>query len=420
MSRQESPPGVTVAMLGARMHYAVPRLLHEAGLLERFYTDSYAGNKPLLRAGLRALPAGLSSAEVRRWLGREDRRLAPDKVISFEWLGLRYAFARRRSRNVMYQEALSVDTARRFNTAILQSLEQLHGVIWGFNSAALELFEAAKAAGATCVLEQTILPRRLESSLLAVEADKWPGWQPGFSVPANGGLLAEREEREWQLADWIVAGSDFVRDGLIACGVAPGKIRTIPYGVDVSRFPPPDVREHRRGPLQVLFVGEVGLRKGGPGLLEALRRLGPDKVQARFAGLVALDPEKLAPYRDVATFLGPVPRSDMAHAYRRADVYALPSIVEGSATSTYEALLSGLPLVVTPNTGAIICGGDAGQLVPAGDVDAIAEALERYCEDRALWARHREGAIVMREEASAERYGRDLTQFIRDIQATVT
>jgi hypothetical protein len=29
----------TVAQLGARMHYAVPRILHEAGILDRFYTD---------------------------------------------------------------------------------------------------------------------------------------------------------------------------------------------------------------------------------------------------------------------------------------------------------------------------------------------------------------------------------------------
>jgi len=32
-------PCVLVAQLGARMHYAVPRILHEAGALDRFFTD---------------------------------------------------------------------------------------------------------------------------------------------------------------------------------------------------------------------------------------------------------------------------------------------------------------------------------------------------------------------------------------------
>jgi hypothetical protein len=49
-----------VAQLGARMHYAVPRIFHEAGILERLYTDSYVGNKPWLaraRSGAETLAA---------------------------------------------------------------------------------------------------------------------------------------------------------------------------------------------------------------------------------------------------------------------------------------------------------------------------------------------------------------------------
>jgi hypothetical protein len=36
-----------VAQLGARRHYAVPRILHGAGLLDRFYTDICATKSPL-------------------------------------------------------------------------------------------------------------------------------------------------------------------------------------------------------------------------------------------------------------------------------------------------------------------------------------------------------------------------------------
>jgi hypothetical protein len=55
---------VIVAMLGARRHYAVPRLLFEAGLLERFFTDSYSGNKPWQEVVLRNVPAGNQSDAV--------------------------------------------------------------------------------------------------------------------------------------------------------------------------------------------------------------------------------------------------------------------------------------------------------------------------------------------------------------------
>ena len=37
-------PQVIVAQIGARMHYAVPVLLHRAGMLAHFYTDAYVGS----------------------------------------------------------------------------------------------------------------------------------------------------------------------------------------------------------------------------------------------------------------------------------------------------------------------------------------------------------------------------------------
>ena len=400
-------------MLGARMHYAVPRLLHEAGLLEHFFTDSYIGNKPALQAVLRALPAQLAGAGVKRWLGRDEPRLPPQKVTSFETLGIRYALERRHARNAAQMEAIFARTAARFNTAILRRNKAPAGFVWGFNTAALELFEAARQNGARCILEQTILPRRLEAELLTRQAQQWEGWQPGFSARPNGGLQAEREEREWALAERIVAGSDFVRDGLLACGVPADKISVIPYGVDVTRFSPapPQERDPAR-PLRVLFVGEVGLRKGVPWLLEALKTLGPERVEARFAGRVVLDPGHLAGFSDVAHFAGPVPRLEMADLFRWADVFALPSIVEGSATSSYEALLTGLPLIVTPNTGSIISGDDAGQIVPPGDSSAIAAALLRYHENPELLAQHKERALALRGKAATERYGRELAALV--------
>ena len=128
---------VTVAMLGARMHYAVPRLLHEAGLLERFFTDSYIGNKPLLRAGLRVLPAW---KWARRWLGREETTIQPARVSSFEWLGLRYAVGLRRSRSYAESETITVATAKRFNAAILRQAGRMQGIVWGFNGGALNFW----------------------------------------------------------------------------------------------------------------------------------------------------------------------------------------------------------------------------------------------------------------------------------------
>lgn len=405
-------PKVCVAMIGARMHYAVPRLLHEAGLLDRFFTDGYIGNKPWLQTALSAVPDVFRLEWIQRMLGRKETQLPSTRVTSFDLLGVRIALALRNARTDAERERIFAETNAQFGKSILRHGFGSANTVWGFNTASLELFKAAKASGLRCILEQTILPRTLERQLLTQVGAEWPDWQPGFHEGSGQGRLADRETAEWELADQIVAGSDFVMQGLIQCGVPKEKIHVIPYGVDSSRFGPTRGNTESDGPLRVLFVGEVGLRKGAPYLLEALSRIGRNQVEARFVGRIALDPAKLATYSGIAEFIGPVPRTEMPAHYHWAQLFVLPSIVEGSAVATYEALMSGLPVVATPNTGTIVTHGQNGMIVPAKDIDALTSAITMYCRDRALFERN---ATFSKETFGAidvKRYGRDICKLV--------
>ncbi len=406
---------ITVAMLGARMHYAVPRILHNAGLLDRLYTDSYAGNKPTLMAGLRLLQKIGGGRTAAKWLGRQHSELPPDLVTSFEGLGIRFALERRRTHGCDALEALFVNTNRRFAERIIRrGLGDAHAV-WGFCSASLEIFRIAKSEGRFCILEQATLPRLLMARLLNKVAEDWPCWQAGFEQPRHASVIGQREVEEWSLADLIVAPSDFVADGLIECGVAANKIQIIPYGVSTDMFPPPSEPRVADGPLRILFVGEVGLRKGTPYLLEALRELGPKKVRARFAGSVLLDAKQLDRYRDVVEFMGAVPRTQMPNLYQWAQVFVLPSVVEGSATASYEALMSGIPVVATHNTGTIVRNGIEGWIVPVRDADAISDALKCYLGNPELLANHAEAAVASRHRVDLSRYSSELLNTLEKV-----
>lgn len=406
------PGKVAVAMLGARMHYAVPAILNDLGLLERLYTDSYIGNKAWLKTTLQTVPKAFGGDDVARFLGREDRRIPGNRVTSFDMFGISYAFARRRARSNAELSGIFADYAARFNAKILSHGFGEASSIWGFNTASAEIFRAAKAAGLTTILEQTILPNVVETRLLRELNEEWAGWQPGFHAVENA--LQPREADEWDHADHIVAGSGFVADGLAACGVDMGKIAVIPYGVDTVRFRPAEERDVTDGALRILFVGEVGLRKGAPYLLNALKQIAPGRVKAKFVGHIALDRQKLAAYEDVAEFLGPLPRAAMPDLFRWADIFVLPSVVEGSATSTYEALLSGLAVVTTPNAGSIVKDRVNGRIIKVRETSAIVRAIEEYCDDRDILRRHRAAARLARDEASLDRYAMDLGRFFGD------
>ena len=399
---------VIVAMLGARMHYAVPRILYQLGCLEGLYTDTYIGNKPVLERLLRALPRWVRSENVSRLNGRSDNAIPSDLVTSFDALGVRYAIARRRARDDATRAATFEMFNHQFNRAVVRKGLGAADTVWGFNTASAGIFQEAKARGLTCILEQTILPSLLEHRLLRDVAEECRSWQPDFRV--GDGRLQRLEQAEWDLADMVVAGSPFVAEGLEACGVARDRIRVVPYGIDSTIFSPPAEIPRMEGrPLRLLFVGEVGLRKGVPYLLQALDRLPKGMVEVKLAGSVVLDRDSLARYEDVAEFLGPLPRSEMPGLFRWADALVLPSIVEGSATVTYEALLSGIPVITTPNSGSIVEHGVSGQIVPIRNSRAIADAIQAYAEDHDLLDRHRAGVLQARQRADISRYTQDLS-----------
>lgn len=349
-------------------------------MLDRLFTDSYSGNKPWLRRLVNGVDRVRPTEASRRWLSRQTDDLPTGKVTSFEGLGLAYARARSRERRDKAMTDVFTRYGKAFNEAILRHGLGDAAVVWGFNRAQLELFEAAGREGRRCVLDQTIAPSPVHHALLAAEHARWPGWQEAPPTQPDR-AVAERERCEWTAVDRIFCPSEFVRESVVAAGGPAEKCVLVPYATDGGRFPPRPTRRPPEGrPLRVLFAGEVGLRKGVPYVLEALRRLGPETAEGRLVGPIRIDRRNLEAYAEVATFTGSVPRPEMRAHYAWADLFVFPSVCEGSAAVLSEALASGLPVICTPNSGPPPCNGGL-RTVPAGDVDAIAEAIVAVGQD---------------------------------------
>jgi glycosyltransferase involved in cell wall biosynthesis len=86
-------------------------------------------------------------------------------------------------------------------------------------------------------------------------------------------------------------------------------------------------------------------------------------------------------------------------------VFFLPSVCEGSAIVTYEALISGLPVIATPNTGSIVTDGVTGYVVPTRDTQAMVDKLRRLHLDRGLLSQMQKAALGNAKMASLEGFG---------------
>jgi len=146
-----------------------------------------------------------------------------------------------------------------------------------------------------------------------------------------------------------------------------------------------------RGRVRISFLGEVGSRKGVPQLIDALGKFAHrDDWMATIAGNGNLDETcahtRLLGIDDRVDFPGWLNSGAANDLLRRTDIFVLPSFAENMPMAILEAFAHGLAVIATP-VGAIpnvIVHERNGMLVPAGDVTALAAALERMLDSPEL------------------------------------
>ena len=185
-------------------------------------------------------------------------------------------------------------------------------------------------------------------------------------------------------SDLIIAVSKFTAaqvEHLLA--VEPSRIRVVHHGVRSHPLTTPNPENENL----VLCVGVIQRRKNIARLVKAFEGL-PDSWRLALAGapdgfgaaeeLRAVDE---SPARDRIDVPGYVTSAELDSLYRRASMFAFPSLDEGFGMPILEAMAHGVP-VLTSNCSAMPeVAGDAALLV---DPLNIGDALLRLAEDQSL------------------------------------
>ena len=229
----------------------------------------------------------------------------------------------------------------------------------------------------------------------------------------------------------------------------PARVAVIPCGVDPEVFHPvrqADAREKlARDQCErlTLFVGRIEQIKGIDVLLRAMALLffrRPD-LRSEVCLLVvggALDPgdeapetEKILELRRLVhehrmeanvSFVGSRDQEDLALYYAAADVCAVPSLTESFGLVALEAMACGTPVVGTRVGGlqTVITDGESGLLVPAGDYEALAEAIARVLTDARLRMHLAHGARDRAEHFTWRRVGDRMVELYERVLARPT
>jgi glycosyltransferase involved in cell wall biosynthesis len=263
--------------------------------------------------------------------------------------------------------------AASFDVAHLHACRNLPGVI-----AARHL----RAAGVPYVLAPNGTAPRIERRRLA---------KLGFDVVAGHRVLRG--------ATRVLAVTDAERQQLRRLGVHERVIDVIPNPIDLVEFAvrvEPGAFRRRIGvngnPL-VLFLGKLTPRKRLDVLVRAfagLRRPDARLVIAgndMGAGSAARALSRSLDLNGRAIFTGLLRDRERLEALADADVLVYPSQDEIFGLVPLESLLSGTPVVVAGDSGCgeVVHATGGGAVVPAGDVGALATAIDAVLNAPARW-----------------------------------
>jgi glycosyltransferase involved in cell wall biosynthesis len=231
-------------------------------------------------------------------------------------------------------------------------------------------------------------------------------------------LLRSVIRRAIRAADRLIAVSDFTAADALSFG------RASPHRLSVIREggPEPEARGHGAADRFFLFVGKLERSKGVDDLVAAFR--GSERLKRAGFRLVLVGPDGNAAAEVARACRGAeglierrgfVSESDLQALYLSCRGFAFPSVAEGFGLVVLEAMARGAPVIAARATSLPEVVGEAGLLVPPGDVPALREALERLAFDDGLFARLQAAGLKRVSAFSWERAGRETAALFREV-----
>lgn len=356
---------IVQAVFGVFHHFELAHQLHRRGHLRRIYSTW-----PWARLKREGLPRSLVSCFP--WLHAADHVLGRSRF-----------YPRSVSAQVNRWNTLAFDE---YLCRVMPSCDAFIGI----SSAGVLAGQIVQRRGGRFICDRGSTHQRLQTATLREEYSRW-------NIPLEPEALHVilRDEQMYAAADAITVPSAVARRSFLKMGVAAEKVEVIPYGVRLDRFK--KMAATPEDSFEVLFAGQVSLRKGIPYLLQAFARLRHPRKRLTVVGSVQphLRPllERLP--TEGVTFLGSVSQDVLIGHMSRSHVMVLPSVEEGLALVQAQAMACGCPVIATEATGAedLFTDGVEGFIVKDRDVDALAARLQLVADDPELRERLAEAAL---------------------------
>ena len=244
----------------------------------------------------------------------------------------------------------------------------------------------------------TLPPLRAETKAIVTVHDLSYLRLPGCFKPALLDYLVTNVPRSVHRANWVLADSESTRCDVIELLQVPeDKVSVLYPGVEPRFCPIRDVKALTSVQIKyelperfILSVGTVQPRKNYERLVQAFSQVRVPDLSLVIVGGKGWLYEKLFQQvqelnlQNRVRFTGYIDDADLPLVYNLAEVFVFPSLYEGFGIPPLEAMSCGVPVIAADNSSLPEAAGNAGLLVDAKDVEALADALVRVLDNAAL------------------------------------
>jgi glycosyltransferase involved in cell wall biosynthesis len=255
----------------------------------------------------------------------------------------------------------------------------------GFVGQSLHCFRAARAGGKT----KLVLEAPTAHVLQVAERNALSKQMYNIESSWLNGCHIRKAIKEYAMADEIRVASQYSFESFVRHGISARVLKfhetSIPRRFhDLESEPEPGV-------FRILYVGALSQTKGVPLLLDAFARMARPNWRLRLVGgsgtpgMKRFIHSRRSADARIELYVGdPLPHLRVSH------LFVHPSYQDGFGRAPAEAVMSGVPVIVTEDTGmkSLIRPGVTGWIVPTGDLDSlcstIAKAHEMLCPSVAL------------------------------------
>ena len=287
-------------------------------------------------------------------------------------------------------------------------------IFLGLSKTGLETGKLIKKKNKIYICERSSSHIIFQNEILKNEYDEL-----GLKYNSINNWFIDRELEEYENADIILTPSKFVEETFIKHKITKAKV--IHFGSYLDNFYPLQNLKKEKNEFNVLFIGQLSIRKGLHYLIEGFKKfryvnkkltiIGPEtKDKIFFRNLLKKNNNQNIVY------LGTKTHEEINKYFNKSDVFILPSLEEGLATVVLQAISSGCPVIVSENTGAleIVENNKCGFVIPIRNSNIIAEKLSELAEDEILRKKFSINAIKFSKNYTWEKYVENLDQLVEN------